>query len=81
MQANYVTCFIKMSTGIMAEEHSVLFFTLGSSEVNGGKMLQLSGLGYEEMAGTYKCIVKGVGGQNSGSGTLEVYCKYYTDLL
>ena len=30
------------------------------------------------MAGTYKCTVTGIGGQNSGSGTLDVYCKSYT---
>ena len=29
------------------------------------------------MAGIYKCTVTGTGGQNSGSGTLEVYCKSY----
>ena len=42
-------------------------------------ILQLRGLGYEEMAGTYKCTVKGIGGQNSGSGTLEVYCEYCSE--
>ena len=46
--------------------------------VNGGDTLQLKNLGYEDMAGTYKCTVTGVGGQSSGSGTLEVYCKYYS---
>ena len=34
-------------------------------------------LGYEEMAGTYKCIVTGIGGQSSGSSTLEVYCECF----
>ena len=29
------------------------------------------------MAGTYNCTMSGIGGQSSGSGTLEVYCKYY----
>ena len=45
--------------------------------LNGGNTLELKNLGYEDMAGTYKCTVTGVGGQKSGSGTLEVYCKYY----
>ena len=31
------------------------------------------------MAGTYKCIVVGIGGQNNGTGTLDVYCKYYEE--
>ena len=44
--------------------------------INGGKILQLKGLAYEDMAGTYKCIVTGIGGQSSGAGTLHVYCKY-----
>ena len=43
---------------------------------NNGRNLQLQDLGYKEMAGTYKCIVTGIGGESSGSGTLEVYCKY-----
>ena len=29
------------------------------------------------MAGTYNCTVSGIGGQSTGSGTLEVYCKHY----
>ena len=46
--------------------------------INGVDTLQLKGLGYEDMAGTYTCTVTSIGGQNSGSGTLEVYCEYYT---
>ena len=46
--------------------------------INGGVTLQLENLGYEDMAGTYKCTVTGVGGQSSGSSTLEVYCKYHS---
>ena len=42
-----------------------------------GKTLQLKDLSYEDMAGTYKCTVTSIGGQSSGSGTLDVYCKYY----
>ena len=44
---------------------------------NSGKTLQLNMLGYKEMAATYKCTVTGIGGNSSGTGTLEVYCKYY----
>ena len=44
--------------------------------INGGKTLQLKDLSYEDMAGTYKCTVTSIGGQSSGSSTLEVYCKY-----
>ena len=45
---------------------------------NNGKILRLKDLRYKEMAGTYKCTVTSIGGQNSGSSTLEVYCKSYT---
>ena len=45
--------------------------------INNSKQLQLRGIGYKEMAGTYKCIATGIGGQNSGNSTLEVYCKYF----
>ena len=48
------------------------------SVMNAGRTLQLSNLDYKEMAGTYKCIVTGIGGQSNGSGTLEVYCMYST---
>ena len=48
--------------------------------MSGGNTLQLKGLGYEAMAGTYKCIVVSIGGQNSGTGTLQVYCKYCEEL-
>ena len=44
-------------------------------------MLQLNNLGYKEMAGTYTCTVTSVGGQSSGSKTLEVYCKSYCSNL
>ena len=44
--------------------------------LNQGKTLQLNNIGYKEIAGTYKCTVKGIGGQSSGYGTLEVYCEY-----
>ena len=47
--------------------------------INGGETLQLKNLSYQVMSGTYKCTVTGVGGQNSGSSTLEVYCKYYNE--
>ena len=47
--------------------------------INGGNILQLKGLDYEDMTGTYKCIVTGIGGQSSGTGTFHVYCKYYTE--
>ena len=53
---------------------------LGGSHMSGGNTLQLKGLGYEAMAGTYKCIVVSIGGQNSGTGTLQVYCKYCEEL-
>ena len=46
--------------------------------INGGDTLELKNLGYEDMAGTYMCTVRGVGGQCSGSSTLEVYCEYYS---
>ena len=48
---------------------------------NGSKTLQLQNLSYEDMAGTYKCSVSigRHGVQNSGSITLDVYCKYYTE--
>ena len=46
---------------------------------NGGNTLQLNNLGYEDMAGTYKCTVTGVGGPSSGNSTLEVYCKYLNE--
>ena len=52
------------------------YYVLGIYVINGGRTLQLSNLGYKEMAGTYKCIVTGIGGQSDGSSTLEVYCKY-----
>ena len=45
--------------------------------MSGGNTLQLKSLGYEDMAGTYKCTVVSVGGQNSG--TLQVYGKYYEE--
>ena len=48
---------------------------------NSGKTLQLNKLGYKEMAGTYKCTVTGIGGNSSGNGTLEVYCKYLFESL
>ena len=51
---------------------------LGSDVINNGKALQLKDLGYKEMAGTYQCTATGIGGQNSGSSVLEVYCKYYS---
>ena len=50
---------------------------LGSSVINEGDTLQLKGLGYEDMAGTYKCTVTSIGGQNSAASTLKVYCKYH----
>ena len=50
---------------------------LGSALTDNSKTLQLSHLGYKEMAGTYKCTVTGIGGQNSANSSLEVYCKYY----
>ena len=43
---------------------------------NSREKLQLKNLGYKEMAGIYQCTVTGIGGQRSGSGILEVYCKY-----
>ena len=49
--------------------------------MSGGNTLQLKGLGYEDMAGTYKCTVVGIGGQNSATGTLQVYCKYCEEHL
>ena len=52
---------------------------LGSSLLNGGDTLQLNNIAYDEMAGTYKCTVSGVGGQSSGNSTLEVYCKYHSE--
>ena len=52
------------------------FMILGSDLVNNGKYINLNNLGYKEMAGSYKCTVTGVVGQNSGSSTLEVYCKF-----
>ena len=49
--------------------------------MNGGRTLQLNNLDYKQMAGTYKCIVKGIGGQSDGNSTLEVYCKYSNAIL
>ena len=53
-----------------------LLSVLGTGVVNSGKTLQLKELGYEEMAGTYKCTVTGIGGQNSKSSILDVHCNY-----
>ena len=49
--------------------------------INGGKTLRLKNLTYEDMAGTYKCTVSigRHGVQHSGSSTLDVYCKYYSE--
>ena len=33
------------------------------------------------MAGTYKCIVTSIGGENSETSNLEVNCKYYSSSL
>ena len=46
-----------------------------------GKTLQLADLSYEDMAGTYKCTVTVVGHdvRSTGSSTLDVYCKYYSE--
>ena len=48
--------------------------------MSGGNTLQLKGFGYEDMAGIYKCTVVSIGGQNSVTGTLQVYCKYCEEL-
>ena len=53
------------------------FLNLGSSLMNKGKILQLEDLGYEEMAGIYRCTVTSTVGQSSGTSTLDVYCRYY----
>ena len=49
--------------------------------INRGKTLQLKKLSYVDMAGTYKCTVSigRHGVQTSGSSTLDVYCKYYSE--
>ena len=52
-----------------------IFWFLGSALISNHKILQLRDLGYKEIAGTYKCTVTSAGGKNSGSRTLEVYCK------
>ena len=54
---------------------------LGSDVVSTGETLQLKDLSYKELAGTYMCTVTGIGGQSSGNGTLEVYCKYNSTVL
>ena len=51
---------------------------VGSILTSNGRNIQLKYLGYKEMAGTYTCTVRGIGGQSSGNSTLEVYCKYYS---
>ena len=53
----------------------------GSEVINNGKTLHLKNLSYKVMAGTYKCTVTGIGGQNSGNNVLEVYCKYCSVVL
>ena len=54
---------------------------LGSFIMNNGTTLNLKDLGYKEMGGSYKCTVTGIGGQNNGRSTLDVYCKYESAML
>lgn len=40
-----------------------------------GRKLQLEGLNYKTMAGTYHCTAETEGGQNSATSELIVYCE------
>ena len=50
-------------------------YILVSNVISSKSQIQLTNLGYKEMAGTYKCTVTSIGGQNSESSILDVYCK------